>query len=743
MLNPDSLGSQADNNPYNRQIERCLASGFSAAKATETVLRSYIDGSPKSRGKQKLSRAALDAAFWSSELFKGIADGCWTSELMVLALTRYLSQERTSYPEVLQRAAAVAPDGLIRAVRYSSLVLRPQSARRAELDLVAGSDPKLTELCAVLEIFAKAHRARLAELDRKKAVLSSLTAFELLLYASLYAFEHLVPTTFESKDSPAKLDDAVELAWGAINDLLIWKLRTGTIESLALNDDKIGRSIKTHLSPSLFPDAGYDTRHQVLCRAFDELMAAQIELNEFVSSSADVFSYDDGVRFIRLGDRLEIEEIDASVQEAWDRESRKLDSLHWYWFNRAVEAFTSSDLITQRMGRPENEGFNRVAYIRSMQTHLRLSEIYGVSETVTTEAGEQVDLFQALLSLDLMSAFFLRDVLAAFTQHLKTIGHWRAALGFMAMQGLRNGMENRFPLTWSDRDSKVDNIIGWTVCREHPQGSKRAAAAILDFWTNDVARFAEKLQCDEPGLYPELFERPVLRFGKSLVQLPWVVGMQNNSSAAINNLRRLGARRGETKHETHQIEAHLGQLFQARGFRVAFNWEPPEKEAGEVDLICVRDGLVLVLELKSTFIRRSQRQAWQHASTTLRKAGQQLQRKVVAVEKAIADLPSLRATLGLSRSDSITKVAGWIVDTSIERDHRQFEGFLKVSVEEIHIALRDDKRLLHYRADKMFISDNGPDDQEGMERGESSLYPKGFNGNSFFEVIRAESIWDS
>jgi len=37
-------------------------------------------------------------------------------------------------------------------------------------------------------------------------------------------------------------------------------------------------------------------------------MDAQIELNEFISRSAEAFCYDEGIRFERRGDRLEIVE---------------------------------------------------------------------------------------------------------------------------------------------------------------------------------------------------------------------------------------------------------------------------------------------------------------------------------------------------------------------------------------------------------------------------------------------------
>jgi hypothetical protein len=156
-----------------------------------------------------------------------------------------------------------------------------------------------------------------------------------------------------------------------------------------------------------------------------------------------------------------------------------------------------------------------------------------------------------------------------------------------------------------------------------PKGNPRMASAILDFWTYDMVAMAERLQRNEPGLQPHLFERPVLKFGATLVQLPWIVGLQNNSSAAINNLRRLGARRGQARDEARRIEAGSPGFSRradsrrcSTGSRRAA-WTTP----GEVDLIAVLDGHLFVIEVKSTFMRRSQRDAWLHATTTLRKAG--------------------------------------------------------------------------------------------------------------------------
>ena len=477
-------------------------------------------------------------------------------------------------------------------------------------------------------------------------------------------------------------------------------------------------------------------------------MDAQIELNEFTARSADAFCYDDSIRFERRGDRLEIVEVDPAARTAWQNDGLKLERLHGYWFHRAIEAFVdhvASDPGRWAIGRPENADANRLAWLRALQAQLRLREAYGVADEVSSESGETVDLFQALLSLNLMSVFFQRDFLAAFADRLDASGDWVAALQRLAMDGLREGLQNRLPLTWSDRDSKVTNITGWTVTASEPKGNPRMASAILDFWTYDMVAMAERLQRNEPGLQPHLFERPVLKFGATLVQLPWIVGLQNNSSAAINNLRRLGARRGHARDEARRIEAGLARLLETRGFKTLLNWKPPRDvdDPGEVDLIATLGQHLLVIEVKSTFMRRSQREAWLHATSTLRKAGDQLRRKIEAVSLAIASDHEFRAVLGVTEDRVPTQCHGWIADTSIECDHQRFGGFLKVSVEELLIALRDDRHLLN-DPEGLLAGNYGEDRSREADTSRSAwtLYPDGFSAERFIEVIETEAVWD-
>jgi hypothetical protein len=733
-------------NLYDRLFEQQLEAGASVLLATENVVDAYLDNKPATRGKQKYSRHQRDSDFWSSDVVNGIPSEAWQAEGATLALARYLGQEPVANPLLLERIAAESPRLVRRAVRYSGLVLQQHSPRRTELDRIASSNPNIAEFCRMLDIFDGAYRERVATVDIWKKMLVDLSPFEILIYASLYAFERLNPAEFAMPWRPTEERSVAEGQWQAINDILIWKLATASATSLRPKEKDLGRSLRTHLSPYLFPSPdGPPPRHD-LRAAFEALLEAQIELNSFISQSADAFSFDDGIEFVRIGDRaLDIVERDASVRAAWKRDGRKLERLHGYWFYRALVEFFHSDLATKTIGLPENHEANRVACIRAIRTKLQLTDVYGLDDAVTTDSGVQVDLFQALLATELTSAFYQRDFLQAFVTHLNETGHWAPALSLLALEGIATG-HNRFPLTWSDRKAKIERIVGWTVSKKSPRGSPLMAAAILDFWTNDLVTLAARLRQGEPGLHPKLFERPILKMDRLLIQLPWIFGLQNNSTAAINNLRRIGARRGDARLETRRIEEQLGRLFESRGFRVVLNWQPVDESdarAGEVDLICALGRIVLVLEVKSTFIRQSQRDAWLHGTTTLRKAGHQLRRKVPAVERALSEGSDLAAELNLAGDAGSVSVHGWIVDTSIECDHQRFSGFLKVSLEEVLIALRDDRHLLNdpagilsgrFQEHDIAISDDA--------HTERSLYPRGFTVEGFMDAVEKEAVWE-
>ena len=724
---------------YDTLFSAVRQKGLTLSAAADEAAMAFLDGRPMGQGKKKWSGRDRHAAFWSSEFLKDLSADVWHQESIRLALSQYLGQDRIACPALVARVAAIAPDVLSWAARHSGLVMRQGSPRWLEInELTADQHEALAELKRMFFIFREAYQVRIDEVARLRNPLHALAPVDFLIYASLFAFEHQIPNLLDDRSRP-DLPDAQE-AWDAIDDILAWKLANYDESDLQLTETSIASSLRQHLIPFLFPSAERP-RHDCY-QAFLALLGAQVELNAFVHRSADAFSYDDSIRFERCGDHLEIVEVDVDAIAAWRRDGKKFDLLQQYWLYRGMDALLDApDLLA--LVSPANLDANLQALAKAMGTWLRLQEVYGMTEQVRTDTGSSAVIFHVLIATELMTAFFIEDYLRPYQQFLSETGNSFLAMGRLAFGGLlQPDMQNRFPLTWSDRAAKVERIKPWTATADHPSGTSRSAEAILDFMTCDWVALAKQLRTGDSALRPRWQERPFFKLGRISLQLPWMMAVQNNSVAVINNLRRLGARRNETKEETRRIEERLGALFRERGFQVLVGYEvsPPVAEdanAEEVDLICALDGHVLILELKSTYQRRSVKEAWAHRTSTLRKAGLQLSRKVPAVQRALERDMELMTALGLVNSQPT--VTAWIVDTSIEWDHQLFRGFLKVSLEEVLIALRDDRRLLN--DPHGLLSGHAVRARYAEHVKNDTLYPDGFSTGRFVEVIETASVW--
>jgi hypothetical protein len=153
---------------------------------------------------------------------------------------------------------------------------------------------------------------------------------------------------------------------------------------------------------------------------------------------------------------------------------------------------------------------------------------------------------------------------------------------------------------------------------------------------------------------------------------------------------------------------------------------PPDGEgepAGEVDVLASRDGHLFVFEIKSGYLRQTLEAAWHHRSTTLRKAGRQLERKLAALVDVFPGGGILQDSLGMAAVPPADQVHTWIVDTSIDFDRQRFSGYLKVSMTEVLIVLRDEAGFLA--------------DDESLD----TLYPDGFSASRFAQVIEQEVLW--
>lgn len=721
---------------FEQKYASLIAKGQSCEEASSEVINAYLAGKPR-RTKTQL-KINKEHTFWSSKFLWNSSVKVLNSDSFVLALAKYFNQDYTSNYNLLEHVTRTAPEAIVKGIRRSEIVLRPESDKWLEVKRLAECMPdELAELIEVCEQFQVEHKTLTDVLVEHQKPFKKLSIFELLSYSSLYSFRRFVEPTSGLDEELISIDDNFR----ALRKILEWKISISEQTSFRLTDRSIAESLKIHLSPIIFPSNIDSSVPDTLLAQFSELIKVQVELDGFLSRSVVPFCFDDEIRYSLNGKQLKLTVLDDTETNAWILNGRKLALLDGYWINRGLNEFINSGMAGKQIGLEDNHNQNRIAYIKALGSSLQLNEIYGIDKTVQTDNGMDVNIFQALLSLELMIAFYNKDYIEVFYRENENTGHWQTSLGMMAMGGMLDqsgyNIQNRFPLTWSNWKQKAKSIVGWTVSDIFPNGNVKAAEAILDFWSLDFKKWSTALKRNNSQNLPELTERPILKLGNYSIQLPWLMATQLTGVNVINNLRRFANNRPELKSETSRIEERLGQSFKKRGFKVLTNYVPENCDAfnpGEIDLICKLDNIVLVIEVKSTYRRNSQREAIGYKNNSLRKAGIQLKHKTEAVKHLLVSNDEFNLSLGIDNIERCT-VIGWISDSCLEFDHEYFNGHLKVSIEELHIALADNAGLL------VDMAELGQ--QEHYEEKLTSLYQEGFNAKGFVDVIELSKVWVS
>lgn len=718
----------------------------------EQFIHQYLDGKPIPPAGQKSSGAERNHAFFCHPLWEDVPREAIEHELFAVAYARYFQQDAVSNTTLLQRVANLAPDALTRAIRYAQLFLNLESPRwREVLQLEAEGIAGLSDFIKVQEIIQKEYRGLKRGVQQAEKGVKDLSACEFLLYASLYGFQFLLPERVRldqhlraTVGTPTSLSLEIEpqlssdledhnqrydLATRAMRAILEWKLRTRPEDELQLNERKLLSILEQRLKPLLVLVPAITQPQATQLQAIARLIQAHMDLEDFLARSADSYSFNPDFNLSLSPCRqYTVREPTPTQPGSWEADGQKLKHLENYWFLRAIREFVDLGLADVAFGRPENHEQNQHAMLKALQSHMYLAEVYGVPNEVTLESGTRVDTLKALRSGHLTSAFFQSEFVRHFEGYYAETAHWRISMALLAVEGLRSG-ENRMPLTWVTRSVKARSLMSWTVCKRYPQGDLATSQAILEFWSLDLGTWAARLRADSRADLPELYERPYLQFGEFILQIPWLWAFRHNTHAAINQLRLRHPNRPGLRGETQSIEETLGKLLRERGFHVVMNYHPPrrddEEDAGEVDVICQRDGRLFVMEVKSTYIRRNFREAWQHKYQTLRRAGVQVRRKCAAVARALDEDEELARRLGRAPREELEAIHGWIVDTCIEHDHEHFSGHLKVSLEELLIVLRDERHFL--------LGQPEPTDM--------GLFPDGFSAGRFAAIVEGNEFW--
>ena len=685
-------------------------------EAMDECIHHFLDQRPAKKGLSWFDRASGLAAvpFWRE------ADIVKASKLSTLALSRILGHEGAISIELLEHLALFAPDILRWAIRYSKLFTRVDSLTWNSLrQKVEGDEWRIfigvcDRLLVQLEPFDQIIHSAENEL-------AHLSLIETLSYLTVLAYEQLIPGAPTNSESNE---------WRVYSRIISNKLKTCNHSDFNLNETRLGQALRRHLSPIIFPSPVVTQECKSNLEAFAVLIAATKEHMDY-EDSIDWFCFDPECRYqLKPGNPVIYNETENG-HLAWQRTERKFLALWNYWMNRGMIEFIERGMASIQIGSKENHELNTEAYIKAIRSELHLKEIFGLDDEIALPEGLRAKLFQALLSIELHSVFYQSAYIKPFQNYYASCGIIAQALSQLAFRGLVEG-ENRFPMTWAEEDEKVRRTVGWTVCDEYPKGSSLAAKAILKFWTSDLKELSNSLK-EQPKLpLPTLYERPFYKIGHYNFQFPWVVAQQNNLTAAVNNLRRIGARRSGQMSETRRIELRLAKLLSKCGFAVEVGYQPDridQDDSGEVDLICHCNGVILLIEVKSGYIRSTPHEVWLHQTNTLRKAARQLKRKKPAVRDALARDEQLRTRLGCNDINAIEQFHAWIVDTSIELDQQLIDGFFVVSLEALQVILRDERHLLL------------PIDKLPEAAMNDKLFPDGFSPKRFIEVVETGEVW--
>lgn len=326
------------------------------------------------------------------------------------------------------------------------------------------------------------------------------------------------------------------------------------------------------------------------------------------------------------------------------------------------------------MDRGENLESNALALAKTQGIILQLYEVYGIEKAVFEQ---DYDLCALVFTMLLSQAHYVHDFLEAFKKLRDSNNqHAFSTLAKLMIDGVLIG-QNRMPITFATQKEKAIKMSDWIIEGSGNQKVKDMSR-ILDFWSKD-------LRDGSDAFYTE---KSFYKIDDYLFALPWMSAQKNFSTATINTFRKMYKNRASLKSETDLMENNLAGLLAKSKGRVYSQYEPSESGVGEIDAIVVTDDKVLIIELKSSYIKSNVKEIYEYRNFVLKKAAYQLARKTTYVRDIF--LPSL----GLDSAKF--SIHSWIVDTTLEFDHGYIDGFLKISFEELLIVL--DKH-------EMFITD--------------------------------------
>lgn len=596
--------------------------------------------------------------FWLSDFVVNLKVEQMKSENFILALSQYI-RSKSIDEDVLIRLLKISQDSVIKAVRQSGIIARSDHYSWAVLRKISSqvNVPNLDEFLRVVAYLQLQYQERLNAYKKLKSQLQ-LDQITAMVFSSFYNYEYLMIDTDYLK-IPYQLDNNNEISiqdvWSVFHEIIT----SSNIEKNKLTEKKLGQTLKAKMYPFLF---GENLNHSLMKQyeGFKQLIAHKIEINLYENQVISAYCYKLSTTYYLENGQIKLE---TEIRDS-DFFKEKFGVLAAYWQWRGVNALTDN-LYFERLDRGVNLESNARALAKTQGIVLQLYEVYGIDKAVFEQ---DYDLYALIFTMLLSQAHYVHDFLEAFKK-LRDSNNQNtfSTLAKLMIDGLSIG-QNRMPLTFATQKEKAIKMSDWIV-----EGGKnkrvREMSRILDFWSRDL----------RSGSDTSYVEKSFYKIDEYLFSLPWMSAQKNFSTATINTFRKLYKNRESLKSETDLMENNLAGLLAKSKGRVYSQYEPSESGVGEIDAIVVSDDKVLIIELKSTYIKSNVKEIHEYRNFVLKKAAYQLARKTSYVRDIF--LPSLGV------DSAKFSIHSWIVDTTLEFDHGYIDGFLKVSFKELLIVL--------------------------------------------------------
>lgn len=644
-------------NYYENKFEFLVAEfGFEVAK--EKIVQNLLYKS--SQPKLGTFKNKFDM-FWQSSFIKFLTVDDAQSENYILALSQYVRFNLVD-KSICLNYLKLDVQSFILAVRYSGIILNAEHHSWSVLNEIKQevNIEKLSIFFQTEEYLQSQykHRLDIYEDIKNRLNIGQITA---MAFGSLYAYEYLIPNQDYFNYLPYQFDEnennSAETVWKAFDEIVKFSKKN----TKKLTDQSIGLALKNKLMPFLIGE-GMTPLLQEQYELYKKLVAIKIEIINYKRNVLESFSFDKQVNYELKNSEL----IYTNTKDKKDNWSEKTSLLISYWLGIGTKKLLNSDVIYSIINTGHNLEANAVALSKAFAVKEQLEQVYGILDFSINQ--QKLDAYEIMITMTLSQAHYLKDHIEKFIGFLPHAESNLHALTELTMHGFVIG-ENRMPFTFARQEDKIKRMSSWVKGSSNTV-KKNKMEQILNFWTCDL--YSE----DHHSTFQQ---KPFYKIDNFVFQFPWLTAFQNVNTMMINYVRKLHKNRLELKSETDNIELNLAEKFKNAGFNVFCQYQPADREVGEIDLIAICENHVIVVEVKSTYIKSSIQEIYEYRNFTLNKAAYQLSKKVEFVKNGFLNQ-------FFENLDDV-KIHSWIIDTTLEFDHHYFDNHLKISMDEIIISL--------------------------------------------------------